>query len=122
MDLIAFDENNIKHMKAFQHFAYEAGHPQYLVKGKLDDFDFSFTEYLSDRVKLKPCFVEDPNGCSHELYSRIADKASFNLYYCTEDDQDGYDELAFIADGKLFFDAESNSVVFEPDLNTVKMV
>ena len=122
MKLIPFDEKNEKHMKAFRYFAYEAGHPEYLCNGLIADSDFDFREILSKKFKLDECFVEEPNGCSHELFSRILDTASFNAYYGTDNDQNGYDEVGFYFDGKLFFNEETEKVILEPIIDTIKMV
>lgn len=122
MKLVSFDENNENHMKAFHYFAYDTGHPEYLCNGVIADSDIDFREVLSAKFGLDKCFIEEPNGSSHELLFRTLDKASFNGYYCTENDQNGYDEVTFCFDGKLFFNEETSQVIFEPILNSIKMI
>lgn len=120
-DLISFNELNEKHMKAFKYFAYDAGHPEYVINGIIADSDFDFRELLAEKFNLNECFVEDPNGCNHTLISRTNDLASFEADYGTEYDQDGYDVVSFSFNGKLFYNTETEKVVLEPLNDSIVM-
>ena len=122
MKLITFDENNKKHLQAFEYFAFQAGHPEYLTGEKLADSDFDFREILSEKFNLNECFVEEPNGCSHELVLRVKNKATFKAYYGTDNDQNGYDEVGFQFDGMLFFNNKTGKVILEPSIDSIIMI
>lgn len=122
MTLISFDENNKEHLRAFNYFAYDAGHPEYLVNDIISDFDFDFREILSTKFNLNECFVEEPNGCEHEFVSRILDKVSFKAYYGTDNDQNGYDEVGFSFDGTLLYNTETKNVVLEPSFDSIIII
>jgi hypothetical protein len=122
MNLIKFDENNLEHMRAFEYFAHDAGHPEYLCNDIISDYDFDFREVLSRKFNLDVCFVEEPNGCFHELVSRDFDKANFKGFYSSENDQEGCDEIGFSFEGLLFYNPKTAKVVLEPIINSIKIL
>lgn len=121
MKLVKFDQDNPKHLKAFDYFANLAGHPEYLCNGVISDSDIGFREVLADKFNLDECFVEEPNGSNHELVSRTGNVAVFNAYYGTENDQNGYDEISFRFEGVLFYNETTEKVVMEPILHFIEM-
>ena len=117
--LVPFSEANKKHITAFNYFAYDAGHVEYLVNGKANDYDFDFRELIAKKFGLCSDFTEDPNGCCHTLVSRFGDMANFDVSYGYGED---CDELVFNFDGKLFYDVKKEAIIMALVVETIRQV
>lgn len=118
MALIKFDENNKKHLSSFEYIAKEAGHANYLANGKVEDYDFAFRELVGKKFGLGSLFIDDPNGCDHELISRDKNTADFAIYYGYEA-LAGYHEFGVKFSSHLWFDDELNEVIIEPIISSI---
>jgi len=119
MKLIKFDENNDLHLKAFNYFTFEAGHPEYFIKGEISDFDFEFRELIAKKFKLDPYFIDEPNGSFHQIISRNGSHANFKISYGYLDEEENDHELSFDFEGELFFNEETDKVVLEPNIKSI---